>query len=87
MNEVWQLTITDLTHLGGPMGTEYTTDSNGGVSATSEAAKRNAEKHYNGSRGPIHWQWIEKNHGKGNYRWFSGDLGYVAYSIERVPVD
>lgn len=70
---MFKIKIEDLTHLGGPMGTEYTT-SNYEFAETIDSAKRFCEKHYNGSRGPIKWR-------KSNRGWTSGDLGYIMYSI------
>lgn len=74
---MFTLTIEDLTHLGSSMGTEYTTSDEYHFSSI-DAAKRYAEKHYNGSRGKIQW--------KGKTRLTSGDLGYVMYSIKPLVI-
>lgn len=76
---MWTLTIEDLTHLGGPMGTEYTTSTDRHF-ASSESAKAAAVKHYNGSDGPLKW----RKHRKG---WTSGDLGYVMYTIQPMKIE
>ena len=77
--EIFELTSTDLGHLGGPMGSEYTTSAHEGSFSTLEKAKKCAEKIYNGSRGKIKWKT------EGNFT-SSGDLGYIAFEIKRTKV-
>jgi len=77
---MYELTSTDLTNLGGPMGTESTSENFHKLFASLESAKSAAERDYNQSRGPIKW----KRNGRG---WTSGDLGYVMYDIEKVRVE
>lgn len=77
---MYTLVITDLTHLGGLVGTEYTTYTEQHYK-TVKAAKEGAEKHYNGSRGPIRWSQFE------NKWWHSQDLGYVMYKIKPLKIE
>lgn len=71
---MYQLVYEDLTHLGGPMGTEYTTSHTVGHYNKLENAKKKAETAY-GKK--IAWKKTEKG-----YR--SPDLGYVMYHILEV---
>lgn len=70
------LEIEDLTNLGGPMGTEYTT-SEYKYFNNQDNAKRYAEKHYDSGKTRIEWS------RRDNYI-TSGDLGSVMYTIREL---
>lgn len=74
----YRLVNEDLTHLGGPMGTEYTEDRWSKNYATVEQAKQAAEKDYDS---PI--EWVKERNGG----WRSPDLGYVMYRIEPITLE
>ena len=76
-NTVYELISEDLSHLGGPMGTEYTTESSLGLFSGEdglEKAKKAAEKHYGGKI-----KWSKDKYPEGSL--CSGDLRYVMYHI------
>jgi len=73
---VWEVESENLTHLGGPMGTEYTTTNWRKLCKTLAAAKRVAEEDF---RKPI--AWIRA--GKGCR---SDDFGHVMYRIQPQEV-
>lgn len=76
--KVFDLIAEDLTHLGGPMGTEYTTESPIGLFGDAEEAKKVAQRHYESSRRrpepPL--KWLDAGNG---FR--TEDLGFVMYRI------
>ena len=75
---MYQLISRDLTHLGGPMGSEYTTDTTMGHYNELENAKKAAEEKYGHK---IKWEKTKKG-------LRSPDLGYVRYYINKiVPKD
>lgn len=76
---VYMLTATDLTHLGGPMGSEYTKVIFNKPYKNLSKAKAAAEKDY---EQPIEWQNQESNK-----FWTSGDLGHVTYDIRKITVE
>lgn len=75
---LYQLVSENLSNLGGPMGTEYTTTNYRKFFKTVVAAKKSAEKEY-GKR----INWTKKK--DGNLR--SPDLAYVMYHINAVNVE
>jgi hypothetical protein len=73
MQTVYELIYEDLTHLGGPMGTEYTTEQSLGLFYGDNAiqkAKAAAQKNYHGDE-KIIWSGFKTQ-----------DLGYVMYHIK-----
>ena len=74
---MYKLRNEDLTHLGGPMGAEYTTTRYNKYFTTVDKAKNFAEKEYGK---PINWT-------KYNRSISSGDLGYVMYDITLVEIE
>jgi len=68
----YQLINEDLTNLGGPMGTEYTTERWRRNYKTLPEARAAAERDYGE---PIEWKGYS-----------SGDLGHVMYTIQPVRV-
>jgi hypothetical protein len=76
MNKIYSLTSTNLTGLGGMMGTERTDVNYIKYFTTIEFAKKNAEKEY---KKKIDWL---KEGGKVR----SGDLRWVMYDIETVKI-
>jgi len=68
---IYELIYEDLTHLGGPMGTEYTTNHFKGIFTSEEKAKKAAEEDYGKS---ISWR-------KDEEELHSPDLIYVMYHI------
>lgn len=70
-DKLWELVSEDLTHLGGPMGTEYATEIFRRKFYTLEGAKRFAQEDYSGE---IEWKRDRKG-------WTSGDMGHVMYEI------
>lgn len=73
---VYDLINENLSHLGGRMGTEYTTDESMGLFYKKEDAKLAAEKHY-GKK--IKWKRSEDGIS-------SGDLLYVEYHIIKKEI-
>ena len=71
-SKVYEAIAEDLTNLGGPMGSEYTTEKSLGLYSTLEAAKAKCERHY---KLPLTW----------NKHNSTKDLGWVMFHIrERV---
>lgn len=82
---VYELVKEDWTHLGGPMGSEYTTTIWNRIFTTLERAKEVAQNDHmeDDDRRNIRW----KLHSRGNEKkvWFSSDLLSHAYYIyERI---
>lgn len=76
---MFMLIATDLTGLGGPMGTETTKTIFREFFTTMPKAKRRAEEHYKKNKGTEVIQW------KGNDKAAtSGDLRWVMYSVKEV---
>ena len=74
---IYELIYEDLTHLGGPMGTEYTTEHSLGLFDDVDKAKKAAEKNYGGK---LEWFEGEENDcEEGQIR--TDDLRYVMYHI------
>jgi len=78
MDYVFNLTATDMSHLGGPMGTEYTNTMFVKTFKSVENAQKYAQKDYKESI--IDWKKDGRN------AWTSGDLGWVEYTINKVKV-
>lgn len=83
VQEVYTAIFEDLTHLGGPMGTEYTTEHTLGVFATIEGAKKACEKHYqqHTTRGARLRGWRKD---KKSIR--TDDLGWAMYHVRPTEV-
>lgn len=82
-NEVYELIAEDLTHLGGPMGTEYTTDTSLGIFSGDNAiekARAMAQKHYGNKTKDLGWT---KNVSRKDDVLRSDGLLYVMYHIRR----
>lgn len=80
---MYQLISEDLTHLGGPMGSEYTTTNYRKFFNKLSIAKAFAEIEYqkvSKKRKRIKWS---KTHGE----WCSGDLLHVMYTIKKIKVE
>jgi len=83
MNTVmWRVEVEDLTHLGGPMGTEYTTTTATKMFSTIEKAIIWIEKQVilSGHK-PSEVLYINKPDLK------SWDCGYIGYSLSKISVD
>jgi cytochrome oxidase Cu insertion factor (SCO1/SenC/PrrC family) len=79
--ELYQLIYEDLTHLGGPMGSEYTTKSNFGFFTSVRKAQSKAENyHSQHSAEKIAWR-------KDGDFWRSQDLGYAMFYVIEVRVE
>lgn len=80
---MWVLINEDLTHLGGPMGTEYTTTRWRKCYNDIDAAKAAAQEDYEPNHfGPLRWI---KDGDQGAIR--TNDLGYVMYYIKPVKTE
>ena len=79
---MYTLTSENLTHLGGPMGTEYTYPNWTKHFTTMDAAKDFAQTDYsrNGCSKKIKWS-------RGKFNCNSGDLRFVKYYINIVKVE
>lgn len=77
MNNIYSLHSEDLSHLGGLMGTEYTTTNWIKYFTSAELAKEYAEKDFGKS---ISWKAFRP----AGHR--SGDLRYVAYTIQKIKI-
>jgi len=82
MDYVFNLTATDMSHLGGPMGTEYTSIMYVKTFGTLEKAQKYAQKDYKYSDIGLALKWKKD----GRNAWTSGDLGWVEYTINKVKV-
>ena len=75
----------DLSHLGGPMGTEYTTESEPSFFSSVEEAQSFAEAEYGEKI-----DWSQKKSPTSNLipldLTCSGDLGYIMYHIREVKI-
>lgn len=82
MDYCYRLVGEDLTNLGGPMGSEYTTEKALGVYRKQETAKLHAEKHYrqHGGRDKVVWSGEVEHHVR------SQDLLFVMYHIYREKI-
>lgn len=91
--ELFETIYEDLTHLGGSMGTEYTTSASLGLFANVTDAKKCAEKnYYKVNKGTQKWKWIEvvKQEGtkeKDIIDWRSPDLAFVMYHVNKRMVN
>ena len=72
--EAYELIYEDLTNLGGPMGTEYTTEHSLGLFTTIQKAKTAAKKNYHGEE-KIKWSGYQTQ-----------DLSYVMYHIRHRKI-
>jgi len=77
--KIFRLISKNLTHLGGPMGSEYTYNNFTKSFATLESAKSFAEDDYKGEETI---KWSHPN----DTVWRSQDLGYVMYNIKKEEV-
>lgn len=84
-NIIYTLISEDLSHLGGMMGSDYTTKSIMGNFSGIEKAKKAAEKDYGKSI-----KWAKKNSPTVNGipidETCSGDLNYIMYHIRKMIV-
>lgn len=74
--EIYELLSENLSHLGGPMGSEYTTDNWRKHFDDVELAKKYAEKDF---KNKIKWQ-------KSPSGYCSGDLHFVMYTIKKLKI-
>ena len=77
MKKIYSLTSEDLTHLGGSMGTEYSTTNWIKYFTTINLAKAYALKDYRITDKNLDIKW------RGNH---SGDLRWVSYDIKTIKV-
>ena len=81
-NGACELVSENLSHLGGPMGSEYTTTNFRKFFKSVDEAKKYAEKDYKKNRAnPIKW---EVGYVQDDERITSGDLGFVMYEITKI---
>jgi hypothetical protein len=82
---VYELIYEDLTHLGGPMGSEYTTSKSMGLFASADAAKKAGSSDYfrrtakRGTRRSFDWYSEGRD-------WRTDDLGFVMYWVKERAV-
>jgi hypothetical protein len=81
---VFQLESENLSHLGGPMGSEYTTTNFTKPFGSLVAAKEYAEKDYRKQAGKNgnEIKWVREN----STHVRTEDMGFVMYHIRRTPV-
>lgn len=75
--EIYEAEAEDLTHLGGPMGTEYTTGYYLGLFGSEALAKGAAQKHWTGNKQKGTLKWLKE--GKS---WRTEDLGWIMYHVK-----
>ncbi len=87
--DIYQLMATDLSQLGGSMGTEHTSILFIKFYSSEQAAKKAASDHYKGStRYPRKFRWIIKKYrDTDDTALWSGDLGHVEYNIQPIKVE
>lgn len=73
---VYEALKEDLSHLGGPMGTEYTTTESMGIFGSLDRALNTCEKDFGK---PIKWRKTHKGQS-------SPDLGYCMYHVKERKV-
>jgi hypothetical protein len=83
----FELKSEDMTHLGGPMGSDYTKENWHKLFKSLGSAKACAERDYNKqikglTKGYRKLCWKEDGYGG----WTTGDLLFVMYTIKRVSV-
>jgi hypothetical protein len=80
----YSLTAIDMTHLGGSMGTDFTTNLWTNHYSTVKQAKTVALKDYRKRRGfsNVNIEWTSHD----SEEWYSGDLSFIAYEIKPVKV-
>lgn len=91
MCEVFMLVASDLSQLGGPMGTERVSTLFRSFHRSQDGAKARAVSHYNSRRRSqidqeISWREIRVS-SNGNMGITSGDLGWVMYDIRKVDIE
>jgi len=87
-DSVYELIYEDLTHLGGPMGTEYTTEHSMGLYHDIDEAKRVAESDYEHEIEWLRYDYEDENDTEEDmgYTFRSPDLGYVMYYIRNRAI-
>jgi len=80
---MYELRSENLTHLGGPMGSEYTTTNWRKFFKSLDGAKECAEKDYADHKGSVPLKWTKNDKGKLS----TGDLGYVMYHIKEIKTE
>lgn len=73
VKRVYEAIAEDLTHLGGPMGSEHTTEESLGLFSSRVKAQASCEKDYKGK--------LRFFRPPGKTRWRTKDLGWVMYHI------
>lgn len=86
---IYRLEYEDLTHLGGPMGTEYTTSDHMGNYSSLSGAKAAAQHNYQLKMGNVVQPTLKwhKHSRKGMLYWHTDDLGFVMYNIYQEKVN
>jgi hypothetical protein len=82
---MYELASENLTHLGGPMGSDYTYDNWRKFFTTIELAKKYAEKDYKKNKGIEVIEWIDNENEKDCIQ--TQDLGFVMYYIRTVKCE
>jgi len=85
MKKIYRLVYEDLTHLGGPMGTEYTTYSHMGTYSAPKTARAEAAKNYARKSGKVvkALKWYKES--PTHFR--TDDLLFVMYHIYEDTVE
>lgn len=84
---IYELVATDLSGLGGPMGSERTWTMFRYFFSTAEKAKKFAQNHYASRTHGKELSWLPGVAGHGELDgWTTGDLGWVMYDVTSVVV-
>jgi hypothetical protein len=84
--DVYNLTCEDASHLGGPMGTEYTTHVFTKPFTTLQKAKDYAKKYHKGSKLEFIWPEYAKWEQDSSVRWHV-DAGAYIFEIKKEKVE
>ena len=84
---IYELEATDMTHCGGPMGSEYTESLWHKFFSSLQKAKDYAEKDYSkqaSRKRKITWIFVRDRFSR---EYTSRDLGFIMYDIRRVQIE
>jgi hypothetical protein len=90
--KIYELVATDLSHLGGRMGTEYTVPIfhkfySSAVKAMNAADDDYRQRQQQKRKQSIEWKRVGPSTHSPEGGWYSGDLGFIDYRIIPVQVE
>lgn len=85
--KIYRLIATDLTHLGGPTGSEYTTRIFTKYFQDIDIAKAYAQEHYKPKSKWFDWKQTSSDKPDKEFTISFGDLGFVMYDISPIELE